>query len=70
MTVEVILNPMKYLRIHKATIHINNYQNRFINECVRTNFLKYPERQTDRRKDGVISRSSYVLNSINNVEPR
>ena len=31
MTVEVILN----LRIHNVIIHINFYQNRFINECVR-----------------------------------
>ena len=25
---------MKYLRIHNISIHINFYQNRFINECV------------------------------------
>ena len=30
---------------------INFYQNRFINEYVRKNFLKFSERQTERRKD-------------------
>ena len=39
---------MKYLRIHNIGIHINFYQNRFINESVRMNFLKF----SDRRKDG------------------
>ena len=34
MTFEVVLIKMKYLRIH-----INFYQNRFINECVRRIFL-------------------------------
>ena len=38
---------MKYLRIHNVSTHINFYQNRFINECVRKTFLKFPE-----RKDG------------------
>ena len=47
MTFEVILIKMKYLRIHKIF-----YQNRFINECVRKNFLKFSEGQTERRKDG------------------
>ena len=36
---------IKYLRINKISIHINFYQNRFLNECVRKNFLKLPERQ-------------------------
>ena len=45
MTVEVKLKKIKYLRIHKVTIHINFYQNRLINECVRKNFLKFSERQ-------------------------
>ena len=40
MTFEVILIKMKYLRIHNISIHIILYQNRFINECVRKNFLK------------------------------
>ena len=46
MTFEVILIKMKYLRIHKISIHIIVYQNRFINECVRKNFLKFLEGQT------------------------
>ena len=46
MTVEVILIKMKYFRIYDISIHINFYQNRFINECVKRNFLKFPERQT------------------------
>ena len=45
MTVEVILNKIEYLRIHNVSIHIDFYQNRFINECVRNNFLKFLERQ-------------------------
>ena len=40
MTFEVILIKMKYL-----CIHIIFYQNRFINECVRKNFLKFSEGQ-------------------------
>ena len=51
MTVEVTLNKMKYLRIHNVSIHIKFYLNRFINECVRKNFLKLALRQTKRRKD-------------------
>ena len=42
MTFEVILLLMKYLRINNIGIHINFYQNRFINESVRKNFLKFP----------------------------
>ena len=45
MTFEVILLEIKYLRILNVSIHINFYQNRFINECIRKNFLKFPERQ-------------------------
>ena len=45
MTFEVILIKIKYLRIHNVSIHINFYQNRFINEYVKKNFLKFPERQ-------------------------
>ena len=48
---------MKYLRIYNIRIHMNFYQNRFINESVRKNFLKTSERRkdgkTERRKDGV-----------------
>jgi hypothetical protein len=44
MTFGVILIKMKYLRIHN--IHIIFYQNQFINECVRKNFLKFSEGQT------------------------
>ena len=39
---KVILIKMKYLRIHNISIPIIFYQNRFINECVRKNFLKFP----------------------------
>ena len=46
MTFEVILIKMKYLRIHNISIHIIFYQNRFINECVWKNFLKFSEGQT------------------------
>ena len=53
MTFEVILIEIKYLRIHNISVHINFYQNRFIIESVRKNFLKFPERVTERRKDGV-----------------
>ena len=53
MTVEVILNQMKYLCIHNVSIHINFYQKRFINECVGKTFLKFPYRRKNRRKDGV-----------------
>jgi hypothetical protein len=52
MTFEVILIEIKYLRIYNISIHINFYQNRFINESVRKNFLKFSERETERRKDG------------------
>ena len=46
MTFEVILIKMKYLHIHNISIHIIFYQNRFINECTRKNFLKFSEGQT------------------------
>ena len=46
MTFEVILIKMKYLSIYNISIHLNFYQNRFINESVRKNFLKFLERQT------------------------
>ena len=44
---------MKYLHIHNIGIFINFYQNRFINESVRKNFLKFSESQMERRKDRV-----------------
>ena len=50
MTFKVILIQIKYLRIYNISIHINFYQNRFINESVRKNFLKFSERRV-RRKD-------------------
>ena len=49
MIVKVKLNKMKYLPIHNVSIHINFYQNRFLKECVRKNFRKFPEK--DRHKD-------------------
>ena len=51
MTVEVILNKIKYLLIHNVSIHIIFYRNKLINECVRKIFFRFPERQTKRRKD-------------------
>ena len=42
---------MKYLRIHNICIRINFHKNRFINECVKKNILKFSKRQTERRKD-------------------
>ena len=50
MTVEVIINYMKYLRIHNVSIHLNFYKNRFINECVRKNI--FLNSRKDRRKVG------------------
>ena len=47
MTFEVILIKIKNLRIHNNSFHINFYQNRLINECVRKNFLKFPEKTDD-----------------------
>ena len=41
MIFEVILIEIKYLRIHNISVHINFYHNRFINESVRKNFLKF-----------------------------
>ena len=51
MTVQVLLNKMKYLCIPNVSIHINFYQNRFINE---------------RRKDRVFvrCRRTFVLNTL------
>ena len=53
---------MKYLRIH-----INFYQNLFINESVRKNFLKFSYRRkdvrTERRSFFVRCRRTYVLNN-------
>ena len=40
---------LKYLRIHNIGVHINFYQNRFINESVRKNFLKFLYRRKDVR---------------------
>ena len=47
MIFDVILNQMKYLRIHNVNIHINLYQNRFRNEWARKNFLKFPSFRKD-----------------------
>ena len=44
MNVEVILYQINYFRIPNVSIHINFYQNRFINECVKKNFLKFTGR--------------------------
>ena len=37
----VILIEIKHLRIHNISVHKNSYQNRFINESDRKNFLKF-----------------------------
>ena len=76
MTFEVILFKMKYLRIHNNSIHIIFYENRFVNECVRKNFLKFLEGKTERRKDVkterrsffVSCRRTYVLNNVIDTE--
>ena len=56
---------MKYLRFSNISIHINFYQNRFINECFRKNFLKFAERRkdgkTERRKDVKTERRSFFV---------
>ena len=64
MTFEVVLIKIKNLRIHNISIHIIFYQNRFINECARKNFLKFSERQTERQSFFVRCRRTYVLNKI------
>ena len=54
---------MKYLHIHNISIHINFYQNRFINECVRRIFLNSrKDVKTERRSFFVSCRRTYVLN--------
>ena len=55
---------MKYLRIYNISIHINFYQNRFINESVWKNFLKFSER----RKDGVFLSVVEELTFLINVD--
>ena len=52
---------MKYLRLHNISIHINVYQNRFINECARKIKAKIPESQSF-RVFFVRFRRTYVLN--------
>ena len=42
MTFEVILNQIEYLRINNVSIHTDFYKNRFLNECARKKFLKFP----------------------------
>ena len=60
---------MKYLRIHNVSIHIISfYQNGFINECVRKTFLKFPQRQTERRKVGAILWDVEELRFLKNEE--
>ena len=44
---------MKYLRTHNIIAFMFFEKNRFTNQCVKKNFLKFPERETERRKDGV-----------------
>ena len=43
--IKVTFCDLQYWRIHNVSICINFHQNQFINECVRKNFLKFPERQ-------------------------
>ena len=37
---EVIFHLMKNLRLHTVSIHINLYQNWFLNECATKKFVK------------------------------
>ena len=67
MTFEVILIEIKYLLIHNISVHINFYQNRFINESVRKNFLKISEGKTERRKDVKTERRSFFVSCRNYV---
>ena len=64
MTFVVIPHLMKKLCIHNISIRVNLYQNQFINECARKNFLKFL--LGDGHKDGRCSfvryRRIYVLN--------
>ena len=53
---------MKYLRIHNIGIHINFYQNRFINESARKNFLKFSVKDVKTEFFFVRCRRTYVLN--------
>ena len=67
---------MKYLRNHNISIHINFYQNRFINECARKKKAKIPEfrsftvsefhsfRVSQFQSFFVRCRRTYVLNNI------
>ena len=64
MTVEVIIDKIKYLHIHNVSIHINLYQNRFKNECVRRLFLNS---RTDVKTEFFVRcRRTYVLNKSTN----
>ena len=63
MTSEVILNPIKYLRIQNVSIHIIFYQNRFINKCFRKNFLKFHKKKDGKTDFFVICRRTYVQNN-------
>ena len=49
----------KKLRLHIVSIYINLYQNRFINECTRKDFLRFSEGQ---RSYFVRCKRIYVLN--------
>ena len=55
----VTFEVMKYLRINNISIHINFYQNRFINECYRKIKSKIPEFHIFL----VRCRRTYVLNN-------
>ena len=52
---------MKYLCIHNVSIHINFYQNRFINECGWKTFLKFSYRRKDIHNDGVFCANLSIL---------
>ena len=65
---EVQLYFMKTLRLHNVIIHINFYQNRFINEYARKKKLKsWSQGVTESRSPGVFLvryRRTYVLNNL------
>ena len=59
MTFEVILLKMKYLRIHNFGIHINFYQNRFINEL--TFLITFLIRSTYRHMNFILKWKPFII---------
>ena len=55
---------MKYLRIYNISIHINFYQNRFINECARKLKAKIPESQSFTVFLGVVDELAFLIRTV------